>query len=476
MNYDLVLQQMKEALATCRKVSVSQSEESLQVLDDFEELMNEAEGKDSKETLMEALGFLLGNLGPFSALLDLMDDVVQSMNELEHRYTKSSKLRFRELHHRLDSALDECRDTSYGDKEVQIVMEGFLQSLLTACSIALNKRAGQKEVRRIWEELCDETRKMRQSLDEETEQLKAILQPVLEAGHTLRDAGEEPPADESMSEEDIVGHDLDRFVAQLASDLGINPEDEEELPGPLSIEEYQDLVDGFRNCVQEAVESAGQNDPELAEAMSMVLGILKKELDFAADAEDLWYHIHKSFFLLQDMVEAERTRTLSALGYHTLMTADRTLSQLEKVHNLQDYLDGLEFDLDLPGSQEEASALLALEPLEDCRISICGVLKEAVSGEADPTDSQLQSVWDSAARDLKKGSRLLNEAFDWMNGLCSRIRSMELEAVGDSDDMDVLYDQFDGVPSEGDQEDLDENSDYVMDLIDKVLKTKQSKQ
>lgn len=75
-------------------------------------------------------------------------------------------------------------------------------------------------------------------------------------------------------------------------------------PETLSSEEFQSLVDGFRNTVQ-------------------------------------------------DTVEEERTRTLSPLEYHTWMKSDRTLSLLEKVYNLQDYLDGMGSGLDLHHSREE---------------------------------------------------------------------------------------------------------------------------
>ncbi|WP_304532611.1 hypothetical protein, partial [Faecalibaculum rodentium] len=93
--------------------------------------------------------------------------------------------------------------------------------------------------------------------------------------------------------------------------------------------------------VQDTMESAGQEDPELSEVMSQVPGILKKALESGEDAEDLWYDIHRCFLLLQATVEKERIRTLSALEYHTWMKSDRTLSLLEKVYNLQDYLDGI---------------------------------------------------------------------------------------------------------------------------------------
>lgn len=67
------------------------------------------------------------------------------MTDLEHRYTKSCKLRFKELYSWLDGALDACSDLSGGDEELQMVQEDFLQSLLTVASTALNRRTGKKK-------------------------------------------------------------------------------------------------------------------------------------------------------------------------------------------------------------------------------------------------------------------------------------------------------------------------------------------
>lgn len=169
-------------------------------------------------------------------------------------------------------------------------------------------------------------------------------------------------------------------------------------PETLSSEEFQSLVDGFRNTVQDTMESAGQEDPELSEVMSQVPGILKKALESGEDAEDLWYDIHRYFLLLQDTVEKERIRTLSALEYHTWMKFDHTLSLLEKVYNLQDDLDGMESGLDLHHSRDQTPVCLAMEPLQEYRVTVCKVLEELCSHEQDPTNRQLQSVRASAAR------------------------------------------------------------------------------
>lgn len=67
------------------------------------------------------------------------------MTDLEHRYTKSCKPRFKELYNWLDGVLDACSDLSGGDEELQMVQEDFLQSLLTVASTALNRRREKKK-------------------------------------------------------------------------------------------------------------------------------------------------------------------------------------------------------------------------------------------------------------------------------------------------------------------------------------------
>lgn len=197
---------------------------------------------------------------------------------------------------------------------------------------------------------------MQHSVNTEVDLLESLLQPMVAAGHSLR---EEDAAEtkEGQSPEEVQNQDLESFLQQPDPDPGLVPdeaadsdEDHDSLwssmaeglpPETLSSEEFQSLVDGFRNTVQDTMESAGQEDPELSEVMSQVPGILKKALESGEDAEDLWYDIHRCFLLLQATVEKERIRTLSALEYHTWMKSDRTLSLLEKVYNLQDYLDGI---------------------------------------------------------------------------------------------------------------------------------------
>lgn len=147
-----------------------------------------------------------------------------------------------------------------------------------------------------------------------------------------------------------------------------------------------------------------------------------------------------------------------------------TLSLLEKVYNLQNYLDGMRSGLDLCHSREEIPVCLAMEPLQEYRVTVCKVLEELCSHEQDPTDRQLQSVRESAAQDLLKGSRLLNEAFNWVNGLCNWMISAELDAAGDLEDMD------DESFLATDQDGMDEDPGYVMSLIDKVLKAEKSDQ
>lgn len=83
----------------------------------------------------------------------LANEILRTMTDLEHRYTKSCKLRFKELYSWLDSALDACSDLSGGDEELQMVQEDFLQSLLTVASTALNRRTGKKEADRYWNDL-----------------------------------------------------------------------------------------------------------------------------------------------------------------------------------------------------------------------------------------------------------------------------------------------------------------------------------
>ena len=235
----------------------------------------------------------------------------------------------------------------------------------------------------------------------------------------------------------MQNQDLERFLQQPDPDPGLVPdeapdsdEDHDSLwssmaeglpPETLSSEEFQSLVDGFRNTVQ-------------------------------------------------DTVEEERMRTLSALEYHTWMKSDRTLSLLEKVYNLQDYLDGMESGLDLHHSRDQTPVCLAMEPLQEYRVTVCKVLEELCSHEQDPTDRQLQSVRASAAQDLLKGSRLLNDAFNWVNGLCNWMISAELDAAGDLEDMD------DENCLATDQDGIDEDPDYVMSLTDKVLNSKPSDQ
>lgn len=160
---------------------------------------------------------------------------------------------------------------------------------------------------------------MQPSVNTEVDLLESLLQPMVAAGHSLRDE-DEAEAKEGQSPEEVQNQDLERFLQQLDPDPGLVPdeapdsdEDHDSLwssmaeglpPETLSSEEFQSLVDGFRNTVQ-------------------------------------------------DTVEEERTRTLSPLGYHTWMKSDRTLSPLEKVYNLKDYLDGMGSGLDLHHSREE---------------------------------------------------------------------------------------------------------------------------
>lgn len=99
-------------------------------------------------------------------------------------------------------------------------------------------------------------------------------------------------------------------------------------------------------------------------------------------------------------------------------------------------------------------------------MTVCKVLEELCSHEQDPTDRQLQSVRES----LLKGSRLLNEAFNWVNGLCNWMISAELDAAGDLEDMD------DENCLATDQDGMDEDPGYVMNLTDKVLNSKPSDQ
>ncbi len=277
---------------------------------------------------------------------------------------------------------------------------------------------------------------MQHSVNTEVDLLESLLQPMVAAGHSLRDE-DEAEAKEGQSPEEVQNQDLERFLQQLDPDPGLVPdeapdsdEDHDSLwssmaeglpPETLSSEEFQSLVDGFRNTVQ-------------------------------------------------DTVEEERMRTLSALEYHTWMKFDHTLSLLEKVYNLQDYLDGMESGLDLHHSRDQTPVCLAMEPLQEYRVTVCKVLEELCSHEQDPTDRQLQSVRASAAQDLLKGSRLLNDAFNWVNGLCNWMISAELDAAGDLEDMD------DENCLATDQDGIDEDPGYVMSLIDKVLNSKPSDQ
>lgn len=320
---------------------------------------------------------------------------------------------------------------------------------------------------------------MQQSANTEVDLLESLLQPMVAAGHSLREE-DEAEAKEGQSPEEVQNQDLERFLQQLDPDPGLvsdeapdSDEDHDSLwpsmaeglpPETLSSEEFQSLVDGFRNTVQDTMESAGQEDPELSEVMSQVPGILKKALESGEDAEDLWYDIHRCFLLLQATVEKERIRTLSALEYHTWMKSDRTLSLLEKVYNLQDDLDGMGSGLDLRHSRDQIPVCLAMEPLQEYRVTVCKVLEELCSHEQDPTDRQLQSVRES----LLKGSRLLNEAFNWVNGLCNWMISAELDAAGDLEDMD------DENCLATDQDGMDEDPGYVMSLTDKVLEAEKS--
>ncbi|WP_289688533.1 hypothetical protein [Faecalibaculum rodentium] len=277
---------------------------------------------------------------------------------------------------------------------------------------------------------------MQHSVNTEVDLLESLLQPMVAAGHSLRDE-DEAEAKEGQSPEEVQNQDLERFLQQLDPDPGLVPdeapdsdEDHDSLwssmaeglpPETLSSEEFQSLVDGFRNTVQ-------------------------------------------------DTVEEERMRTLSALEYHTWMKFDHTLSLLEKVYNLQDYLDGMESGLDLHHSRDQTPLCLAMEPLQEFRVTVCKVLEELCSHEQDPTDRQLQSVRASAAQDLLKGSRLLNDAFNWVNGLCNWMISAELDAAGDLEDMD------DENCLATDQDGIDEDPGYVMSLTDKVLNSKPSDQ
>ncbi len=145
---------------------------------------------------------------------------------------------------------------------------------------------------------------MQQSVNTEVDLLESLLQPMVAAGHSLRDE-DEAEAKEGQSPEEVQNQDLERFLQQLDPDPGLVPdeapdsdEDHDSLwssmaeglpPETLSSEEFQSLVDGFRNTVQ-------------------------------------------------DTVEEERTRTLSLL---------------EKVYNLQDYLDGMGSGLDLHHSRDQ---------------------------------------------------------------------------------------------------------------------------
>ncbi|WP_304409050.1 hypothetical protein [Faecalibaculum rodentium] len=277
---------------------------------------------------------------------------------------------------------------------------------------------------------------MQHSVNTEVDLLESLLQPMVAAGHSLRDE-DEAEAKEGQSPEEVQNQDLERFLQQLDPDPGLVPdeapdsdEDHDSLwssmaeglpPETLSSEEFQSLVDGFRNTVQ-------------------------------------------------DTVEEERMRTLSALEYHTWMKFDHTLSLLEKVYNLQDYLDGMGSGLDLHHGRDQTPLCLAMEPLQEYRVTVCKVLEELCSHEQDPTDRQLQSVRASAAQDLLKGSRLLNDAFNWVNGLCNWMISAELDAAGDLEDMD------DENCLATDQDGIDEDPGYVMSLTDKVLNSKPSDQ
>lgn len=145
MNQDLILQQLKDAVAACRVNPAVQSEENRQILKEFEDLLNDAEYENSRETPLDALDFILSSLGAFSSLLMLANEILRTVTDLEHRYTKSCKPRFKELYSWLDGALDACSDLSGGDEELQMVQEDFLQSLLTVASTALNRRTGKKK-------------------------------------------------------------------------------------------------------------------------------------------------------------------------------------------------------------------------------------------------------------------------------------------------------------------------------------------
>ncbi len=148
----------------------------------------------------------------------------------------------------------------------------------------------------------------------------------------------------------MQNQDLERFLQQPDPDPGLVPdeaadsdEDHDSLwssmaeglpPETLSSEEFQSLVDGFRNTVQDTMESAGQEDPKLAEVMSQLPGILKKALESGEDTENLWYDIHRYFLLLQDTVEKERIRTLSALVSQLPGILKKALESGEDTENL----------------------------------------------------------------------------------------------------------------------------------------------
>ncbi len=153
MNQDLILQHLKDAVAACRVNPAVQSEENRQILKEFEDLLNDAEYENSRETPLDALDFILSSLGAFSSLLMLANEILRTMTDLEHRYTKSCKPRFKELYNWLDGALDACSDLSGGDEQLQMVQEDFLQSLLTVASTAMNRRTGKKEADRYWNDL-----------------------------------------------------------------------------------------------------------------------------------------------------------------------------------------------------------------------------------------------------------------------------------------------------------------------------------
>ncbi|WP_300913963.1 hypothetical protein, partial [Faecalibaculum rodentium] len=103
-------------------------------------------------------------------------------------------------------------------------------------------------------------------MNTEVDLLESLLQLMVAAGHSLRDE-DEAEAKEGQSPEEVQNQDLERFLQQLDPDPGLVPdeapdsdEDHDSLwssmaeglpPETLSSEEFQSLVDGFRNTVQD---------------------------------------------------------------------------------------------------------------------------------------------------------------------------------------------------------------------------------